>query len=87
MPLAMLMAVLAPSLVVFLYGGQWAPAAPVLRFLVVLTIVRLLTTFATDILVSAGATRATFWLNLVWVSALVPSLVIGTRRVVFAARR
>lgn len=79
LPLAMLMAILAPSLVVFLYGGQWAPAAPVLRFLVVLTIVRLLTAFATDILVSAGATRATFWLNLGWVIALVPSLIIGTR--------
>lgn len=79
MPITMLMAVLAPSLVVFLYGGRWMPAAPVLRFLVVLTVVRLLTAFATDILVSTGATRATFWLNLGWVIALVPTLIIGTR--------
>ncbi|MGH3827238.1 MAG: oligosaccharide flippase family protein [Pseudonocardiaceae bacterium] len=79
LPVVMLMAVLAPSLVVFLYGGRWAPAAPVLRFLMVLTVVRLLTSFATDILVSAGATRATLWLNLGWVIALVPTLIIGTQ--------
>ncbi|MGH3851998.1 MAG: oligosaccharide flippase family protein [Pseudonocardiaceae bacterium] len=79
LPIAMLMAVLAPSLVVFLYGGRWAPAVPALRFLMVLTVVRLLTSFATDILVSAGATRATFWLNLGWVIALVPTLIIGTQ--------
>jgi PST family polysaccharide transporter len=79
MPLAMLMAVLAPSLVVFLYGDQWAPAAPVLRFLVVLTVVRLFTTFVADILVSAGATRTTFWLYLGWLIPLVPALIVGTR--------
>jgi O-antigen/teichoic acid export membrane protein len=78
-PIAALMAVLAPALVVFLYGGQWAPAAPVLRFLVVLTVVRLLTSFAIDILAGAGATWATFWLNLGWVVAVVPALIAGTR--------
>ncbi|MGH3870124.1 MAG: oligosaccharide flippase family protein [Pseudonocardiaceae bacterium] len=78
MPIAMLMAVLAHSLVVFLYGSQWAPAAPVLRFLVLLTVVRLLTTFAIDILLSAGATWATFRFNLGWVVAAVPALIVGT---------
>lgn len=79
LPIAVLMAVLAPALVVFLYGGQWAPAAPVLQFLVVLTVVRLLTSFAIDILVGAGATWATFWLNLGWAVAVVPALIIGTQ--------
>jgi O-antigen/teichoic acid export membrane protein len=79
MPIAMLMAVLAPALVVFLYGVQWAPAAPVLRFLAVLTVVRLLTMFAIDIVTSAGATRATIWLNLGWAVVVVPALIVGTQ--------
>jgi PST family polysaccharide transporter len=79
MPLAMLMATLAPALVIFLYGSQWAPAAPVLRFLAVLTVVRLLIRFAIDIMTSAGATWATFWLNLAWAVGLVPALIFGTR--------
>jgi PST family polysaccharide transporter len=79
LPIAVLMAVLAPALVVSLYGSQWLPAAPVLRFLVVLTVVRLLVSFAIDILASAGATGPACWLNLGWTVAVVPALVIGTR--------
>jgi PST family polysaccharide transporter len=79
MPIAVLMAVLAPALVVFLYGAQWASAAPVLRFLAVLTVVRLLITFAVDILAGSGTTRATLWLNLVWAVALIPPLIVGTQ--------
>lgn len=79
LPIGILLVVLAPALVEFLYGQQWAPAAPVLRFLVVLGIVRMLTMLAVDILTGAGATRAALWLNLGWAVALVPALVVGTR--------
>lgn len=79
LPIAMLMAVLAPALVVFFYGEQWAPAAAVLRFLAVLTVVRALVAFAIDILTSIGATRTSMWLNLGWALALVPALIVGTR--------
>jgi PST family polysaccharide transporter len=79
LPIAVLTAVLAPALVEFLYGGKWAPAAPALRFLVLLGAVRMLTQLAVDVLTSAGATRATLWLNLGWAAALVPALVIGIR--------
>jgi PST family polysaccharide transporter len=77
LPIAVAMAVLAPQLVVFLYGAAWAPAAAVLRFLTILMVVRLLTALAFDILTSLGATRATVWLNLGWAAALVPALLIG----------
>jgi len=79
LPIAVLTVVLAPALVEFLYGGKWAPAAPALRFLVLLGAVRMLTQLAVDVLTSAGATRATLWLNLGWAAALVPALVIGIR--------
>jgi O-antigen/teichoic acid export membrane protein len=79
LPIGILLVVLAPSLVAFLYGEQWAPAAPVLRFLVVLGVVRMLTMLVVDILTGTGATRAALWLNLGWAATLLPALVVGTR--------
>lgn len=80
LPIGILLVVLAPSLVAFLYGERWAPAAPVLRFLVVLGVVRMLTMLAVDILTGAGATRAALWLNLGWAILLVPALLVGTHQ-------
>jgi O-antigen/teichoic acid export membrane protein len=79
LPFALLMAVLSPALVVFLYGAQWAPAAAALQFLSVVMIVRMLVPLAFDILTALGATRSTVWLNLSWCVALIPALIIGTR--------
>jgi PST family polysaccharide transporter len=79
-PIIALTAALAAPLVTTLYGGQWAPAAPVLRFLMILTVVRVLTSFALDILMGAGATRSTLWVNLGWAVALVPALIFATSR-------
>ena len=79
LPIGFLTAVLAPALIELLYGTEWAPSAPVLRFLIVLGITRMVTQLALDILAGAGATRAALWLNLGWVAPLVPALVIGTR--------
>jgi len=78
-PIALLMAVLAPALVVFLYGDQWAPAAPVLRFLAILSVVRIVVQLVVDVLTGAGATRVAMWMNAGWVLALVPALMLGTR--------
>lgn len=79
-PIAVLLAVLAPQLVQVLFGASWLPAAAVLRWLVVLTVVRMLCSFALDILTGAGNTRATLWMNLGWAVALVPALLYGTHR-------
>ncbi|GAA2867165.1 hypothetical protein GCM10010517_26700 [Streptosporangium fragile] len=78
LPVAVVMATLAPAIVVFLYGERWAPAAGVLALLAVLTVVRMLTALAFDVLTSVGATRATVWMNLGWAVALVPALWAGT---------
>jgi PST family polysaccharide transporter len=77
-PIAVLISVLAVPLVSVLYGRSWLPAAPVLQYLMVLTVVRMLTSFALDILMGAGATRWTLWVNLGWALALVPALWWGT---------
>ena len=78
LPVAVVMATLAPQLVDFLYGDKWGPAAVALRYLTVLMVVRMLTSLAFDILTALGSTRSTVWLNAGWAVALVPALWIGT---------
>jgi PST family polysaccharide transporter len=80
MPIASLTAALALPIVTVLYGDKWTPAAVVLPYLMVLTVVRVIASFALDILMGAGATRSTFWVNLVWAIALVPALIYSTAR-------
>jgi len=79
-PIAVLTAALATPLITVLYGEKWSPAAPVLPFLMILTVVRVLTSFALDILMGAGATRSTLWVNLGWAIVLVPALIFATSR-------
>ena len=77
-PITVLSGALAGPLVAVLYGAQWGPAAAPLRFLMVLTLVRILTSFALDILMGAGATRSALWVNLGWAVAVIPALWFGT---------
>ena len=78
-PIVALMSVLAVPLIALLYGGRWAPAGPVLAILVGLTLVRMVTGLAMDVLMGAGATRSTLWLNLAWAAVLIPVLWVATR--------
>jgi PST family polysaccharide transporter len=78
LPFTVLMSILAPQLVECLYGSTWAPSAGALRFLMILMAARVMISFAFDILTSAGATRATLWLNLGWAVVLIPALYLGT---------
>lgn len=77
-PIAVLTMVLATPLLSVVYGPKWEPAGPVLQALAVLTLVRMLANFALEILMGAGATRATLWVNLGWGAALIPALIAGT---------
>ncbi|MDH6196240.1 O-antigen/teichoic acid export membrane protein [Mycobacterium frederiksbergense] len=78
LPAAVALATLAPALVNFLYGAKWGPSAVALSYLSVLTVARMLTALAFDILTALGATRYTVWLNAGWAVALVPALFIGS---------
>ncbi|MEV0623170.1 oligosaccharide flippase family protein [Nonomuraea sp. NPDC050404] len=80
MPVALVMATLAHPLITFLYEARWDPAAGVLRWLAVLMVVRMITSYlVTDILISTGATKSTVWLNLGWAVALLPALIAGAQ--------
>jgi O-antigen/teichoic acid export membrane protein len=78
-PIAVLVGVLAEPTISFLYGVQWLPAAPALRFLMILMFVRMLTAMGMDILMGAGATRWTLLINIGWAAAVVPAVWIGTK--------
>lgn len=79
LPIAVVMAILAPEMIDVLYGHKWAPAAEVLQFLTILMVIRMLTSLAFDILTSLGTTKYTVWLNGGWALALVPALWFGTK--------
>ena len=77
LPATLIMVILPHSVVTFLYGGKWGLAAPVLAFMGVVTIVRMIYPLVFDILTALGATKATVLLNFGWCAVLIPSLIVG----------
>ena len=78
-PVAVLIGVLAAPTIAFVYGSKWLPAAEILRFLMILMVVRMLTGLAMDILMSTGKTHWTLLFNIGWIVALIPALWYGAR--------
>lgn len=78
LPIAIVMATLGLQLIDVVYGDKWGPAAVALRYLSVLVVVRVLTSFTLDIVISTGFTRTAALMNAGWASVLVPALWIGT---------
>jgi PST family polysaccharide transporter len=76
-PLCTLLAVLAAPLVSFVYGAEKLAAAPVLRWLAVLGAVRVLVGFIFDYLAGLGRARTALALQICWLAALLPALVVG----------
>jgi PST family polysaccharide transporter len=77
LPIGVLTAALASHIVVVMYGSEWSPAASALRYLAVLTVVRVLISLALDVLMGTGATRSMLWINATWAIALIPALIVG----------
>jgi O-antigen/teichoic acid export membrane protein len=72
-----LLGVLGGPLVRFVYGARWADAAGPLAFLAVVGASRVALELAYDFLVSAGESDAAFRLNVLWLVALVPTLIVA----------
>lgn len=79
MPIAVLLAALAEPLVHFLYGDKWLAAAEVLRFLMILMVVRMVTGLCMDIMMSTGATKWTLVVNAGWLVMAIPALWFATK--------
>lgn len=78
-PIIIVMALVGPELISFVYGSRWAPSGHVLRFLALLAGSRIALGFIFDLLVGAGRTRTTLILQCAWLVVLVPALVVAAR--------
>ena len=76
-PVVVGLAVLSPALLAVLYGSKWSDSSAPLRFLALVMVARLLTTLGFDIQTSLGKTHVTARVNMTWVLALVPALLVG----------
>ena len=68
---------LAQPLVDAVYGEKWSAAGPVLAVLAVYGSVRVIMALLSDVLVACGATRSLFWIQVVWICVLIPSMIFG----------
>jgi PST family polysaccharide transporter len=67
----------AVPLIGFVYGARWLPAAPVLRWLALLAALTIFFELVYDYFVVLVRTRVVFTMQLVWLAALIPALIVG----------
>ncbi|MEU5878050.1 lipopolysaccharide biosynthesis protein [Spirillospora sp. NPDC047279] len=77
LPVCLLLAGAAEPLIQVVYGGPWAPAADVLMWLALLGGLRIMFELMYDYFVVLARSRVVFTLQVVWLVALVPALLVG----------
>jgi O-antigen/teichoic acid export membrane protein len=77
LPSCLLLAGASTAIIDFVYGADWAPAGLVLSYLGVMAVARILFELAFDFLVIKGQSRSILLVQLLWLSLLVPALVVG----------
>ena len=78
LPAGVLLAALAAPLVTGVYGQRWAPAAPALAALGFFGAFRVLFDLMAAYLMARGRARSVLWIQVLWIGALVPALVLAT---------
>lgn len=78
-PVCLLLAGAAGPIIAVVYGPAWAAAAPVLTWLAGAAVLRIVFELAYDYLVVLGRTGGLLVIQVVWVVALVPALLLGSR--------
>jgi PST family polysaccharide transporter len=79
-PVCLLMAGSSVPLVKFVYGPQWALAAQALPWLALLAALRILFELSYDFFVVLARARVVFTVQLAWLVALIPALIVGVRQ-------
>ncbi|MBY6680375.1 oligosaccharide flippase family protein [Rhodococcus sp. BP-316] len=77
LPAGGLIALLAVPIVDTLYGSEWSGAAGALAALGVFGALRVMFDLLATYLTARGASRPVFWVQVLWISALVPAAVVG----------
>lgn len=78
-PVGALTCALAAPLILTLFGDKWSEAAPVLAVLSVYGVLYTFSLLLVSVLVAAGRTGRLLAIQLMWISALVPAMVIGVQ--------
>jgi O-antigen/teichoic acid export membrane protein len=78
LPVCLLLAGSSVPLISFIYGARWDPAARPLLFLAILAAVQVFFLLAYDFLVVLARSRFLLVVQLAWLLALVPALIIGS---------
>jgi len=76
-PLVVMIAVLAPEVIEFLYGPKWLPAATPLRFLVLLGGIRIVIDLLVDLTIADDRPGVALAVRTVWLAAVIPALAVG----------
>jgi O-antigen/teichoic acid export membrane protein len=79
LPVCLFISGAATPIVTFVYGARWAPAAPALTWLALLGALRILFELVYDYFVVLARSRVVFTIQLAWLVALIPALVVGVR--------
>ncbi|MRJ76483.1 oligosaccharide flippase family protein [Aeromicrobium sp. SMF47] len=79
LPSCLVLGACAPDIIRFVYGPEWAPAATPLRWLCLLAALRIFFELTYDYLVVLRRSRSILAIQLVWLVALVPSVIVGVR--------
>jgi PST family polysaccharide transporter len=79
LPVCLLMSGSAVPLVDFAYGSKWASAAPVLVWLAGVGALRILFELSYDYFVVLARSRVVFTVQLAWLIALIPALIVAVR--------
>jgi O-antigen/teichoic acid export membrane protein len=78
-PICLLISGAAVPIIGFVYGPRWAPAAQALVWLAMLGGLRILFELTYDYFVVLAKSRVVFIVQVVWLAALVPVLIVGAR--------
>jgi len=78
LPVCLVIGGAARPLITFAYGARWLPASDVLLWLAVLSALTIFFQLVYDYFVVLARTRVVFTLQLGWLLALIPALIVGT---------
>ena len=80
MPICGMTMALARPLILTLYGAQWESAIDVLSVLSLYGAISIVCVLFANILASLGRTRSMLVIQLIWIGALFPAMVLGVRK-------
>jgi lipopolysaccharide exporter len=78
LPAGAFLALLSAPTIVVVYGPKWLPAAQVLAALGLFGALRALFDVFASYLLARGASRSVLWTQVIWVAALVPTMIAAT---------